>query len=222
LEKKITRKIFRFFFFFFLKTWLAEICKADPRVCSISVLCLTFQVPDRARFHRPQHLQVVRESVGDVDASNGLRIEDAPPIGQVALLKQKHSGIGGERLNYVAKDDWDCRKSTEERLGWSAHSLHPLSIRETIAGRDAEGLPKWVRLEKQARLSIFCRMLKPNTFANFEVPAKIANQNFFFCYFGRIVNQIFFNNYLSCDHTIPENGRKNPNTPFKRPKKKFR
>jgi hypothetical protein len=25
--------------------------------------------------------------------------------------------------------------------------------------------------------------------------------------FSGVVNQIFFNNYLSCDHTIPENGR---------------
>jgi hypothetical protein len=27
-------------------------------------------------------------------------------------------------------------------------------------------------------------ILKPNTFANFEVPAKIAHRNYFFCYFG--------------------------------------
>jgi hypothetical protein len=32
LEKKIHGKFSEFFFFFFLKTWLAEICKADPRV----------------------------------------------------------------------------------------------------------------------------------------------------------------------------------------------
>ena len=57
---------------------------------------------------------MVREAIGDVDISNGLRaVEDSPPIGQVALLKQKHSGIGGDRLNYVPKDDWDVRKSTE-------------------------------------------------------------------------------------------------------------
>jgi hypothetical protein len=37
------------------------------------------------------------------------------------------------------------------------------------------------------------KQLKPNTFANFEVPAKIAHRNFFFAISG-IVNQFFFNN----------------------------
>jgi hypothetical protein len=35
--------------------------------------------------------------------------------------------------------------------------------------------------------------LKPNTFANFEVPAKIAHRNFFFAISG-VVNQKKFNN----------------------------
>ena len=87
--------------------------------------------------------------MGDVDISNGLRVEDPAPIGKVALLQSKQRGIGGERLNYVAQDEWDPRKSTEERLGWSAHTLHPLSIREKATGRDATGLPNWVRLQKQ-------------------------------------------------------------------------
>ena len=110
-----------------------------------------FQAPERATFHRPQHLQIVRESVGDVDVSNGLRVEDPVPVGKVALLQQKQSGIGGERLNYVAQDEWDPRKSTEERLGWSEHKLHDLSIREIATGRDAQGLPNWVRLQKQVK-----------------------------------------------------------------------
>lgn len=119
---------------------------------------------DRQSFHKPQHLQIVRESVGDVDISNGLRVDDAPPVGQVAILKQKSNGIGGDRLNYVPEDTWDCKKSTEERLGWSQHSLHPLSIREVVAGRDAVGLPKWVRLEKQVTSS--CE----NIFLNCDSP----------------------------------------------------
>ena len=43
------------------------------------------------------YLNVVREATGDVDISNGYRPEPNAPrvIGQVALLKQKHSGIGG-------------------------------------------------------------------------------------------------------------------------------
>ena len=103
---------------------------------------------------------MVREAIGDVDISNGLRaVEDSPPIGQVALLKQKHSGIGGDRLNYVPKDDWDVRKSTEERLGWSEHKLHPLTLRETLKGRDAVGLPNWVRLQKQV-ISIYIVPIK--------------------------------------------------------------
>ena len=55
------------------------------------------QTPERGRFHRPQHLNVVREATGDVDISNGYKPEPNAPriIGQVALLKQKHSGIGG-------------------------------------------------------------------------------------------------------------------------------
>ena len=110
---------------------------------------ITFQLPDRSSFHRPQHLQIVRESIGDVDISNGLRVEEPIPHGQVPLMKEKFCGIGGETLKYVPRDDWDPRKSTEERLGWSQHKLHPLSTREQVAGRDAVGLPKWVRLEKQ-------------------------------------------------------------------------
>ena len=113
-----------------------------------------FQAPERQTFHRPQHLQIVRESVGDVDVSNGLRVEDPTPVGKVALLQQKQSGIGGERLNYVAQDEWDPRKSTEERLGWSEHKLQPLSIREKATGRDAPGLPNWVRLQKQVLINI--------------------------------------------------------------------
>lgn len=99
-------------------------------------------------------MQIVRESVGDVDVSNGLRVEDPTPVGKVALLQQKQSGIGGERLNYVAQDEWDPRKSTEERLGWSEHKLQPLSIREKATGRDAPGLPNWVRLQKQVLINI--------------------------------------------------------------------
>ena len=76
-------------------------------------------------------------------------MEDPLPPGQVSLMKEKFSGVGGETLKYVPKDDWDPRKSTEERLGWSNHKLHPLSTREQVVGRDAVGLPKWVRLEKQ-------------------------------------------------------------------------
>ena len=87
-----------------------------------------------------------------MDISNGLRVEEPAPVGKVGLLKQKHSGIGGDRLNYVAKDDWDPRKSTEERLGWSNHKLHPLTTREQVVGRDAVGLPNWVRLQKQVKL----------------------------------------------------------------------
>ncbi len=108
-----------------------------------------FRAPARASFHRPQHLHIIRESIGDVDVSNGLRVEEPPQVGKVALLKQKHSGIGGEPLKYFPKDDWDPRKSTEERLGWSQHKLHPLSTREQVVGRDAVGLPNWVRLQKQ-------------------------------------------------------------------------
>ena len=76
-------------------------------------------------------------------------MEDPLPPGQVSLMKEKFSGVGGETLKYVPRDDWDPRKSTEERLGWSNHKLHPLSTREQVVGRDAVGLPKWVRLEKQ-------------------------------------------------------------------------
>ena len=54
-------------------------------------------------------------------------------------------------MNYVAQDEWDPRKSTEERLGWSEHKLHDLSIREKATGRDAQGLPNWVRLQKQVK-----------------------------------------------------------------------
>ena len=57
--------------------------------------------------------------------------------------------FSGDRLNYVPRDDWDVRKSTEERLGWSEHKLHPLTLREQLKGRDAVGLPNWVRLQKQ-------------------------------------------------------------------------
>jgi hypothetical protein len=39
------------------------------------------------------------------------------------------------------------------------------------------------------------RILKPNTFANFEVPAKIAHRNIFFAISG-VVNQIFLT--ISC------------------------
>jgi hypothetical protein len=49
--------------------------------------------------------------------------------------------------------------------------------------------------------------VKLNTFANFEVPAKIAHRNFFFAISG-VVNRHFFNNLLSYDHTWAENGRK--------------
>jgi hypothetical protein len=53
LGKKISRKFFRIFFWnfflnfffefnFFLKTWLAEICKADPRVNQITALLSNF------------------------------------------------------------------------------------------------------------------------------------------------------------------------------------
>ena len=76
-------------------------------------------------------------------------MEDPVLPGQVSLMKEKFSGIGGETLKYVPSDDWNPRKSTEERLGWSNHKLHPLSTREQVVGRDAVGLPKWVRLEKQ-------------------------------------------------------------------------
>lgn len=113
-----------------------------------------FRPPQRTSFHRPQHLQIVREAIGDVDVANGIRVEEPPQIGKVSLLKQKHSGIGGERLNYVAKDEWDCRRSDGERIGWSEHKLHPLSVRETVKGRDAVGLPNWVRLQKQVRNEI--------------------------------------------------------------------
>jgi hypothetical protein len=39
--------------------------------------------------------------------------------GPVPVLKPGFGGIGGERLLYQPKDDWDCRRSTEERHGWS-------------------------------------------------------------------------------------------------------
>ena len=63
--------------------------------------------------------------------------------------------FSGDRLNYVPRDDWDVRKSTEERLGWSEHKLHPLTLREQLKGRDAVGLPNWVRLQKQVIFTLF-------------------------------------------------------------------
>ena len=41
----------------------------------------------------------------------------------VALLKPGFGGIGGEKLLYQPKDDWDCRRSTEERHGWTVSPI---------------------------------------------------------------------------------------------------
>ena len=101
-------------------------------------------------------------------------MEDPVLPGQVSLMKEKFSGVGGETLKYVPKDDWDPRKSTEERLGWSNHKLHPLSTREQVVGRDAVGLPKWVRLEKQV-----CMIKSSQIFVKYS--------NYSFASFGRLI-----------------------------------
>jgi hypothetical protein len=42
--------------------------------------------------------------------------------------------------------------------------------------------------QNEQSIDSYCHILKPNTFANFEVPAKIAHRNFFFAISG-VVNQ---------------------------------
>jgi hypothetical protein len=58
-------------------------------------------------------------------------------------------GIGGERLSYRPKDDWECRRSTEERHGWSSRQTRVPTVREQILGTSAPGLPDWIKKERQ-------------------------------------------------------------------------
>jgi hypothetical protein len=60
--------------------------------------CPFLKFPDRKHFHRPQHLQIVPEVIGIGSVSD-----------PVAVLKPGYGGIGGEKLLYQPKDDWDCR-----------------------------------------------------------------------------------------------------------------
>ena len=71
--------------------------------------------------------------------------------GSVPLLRPGSIGIGGEKLFYSPKDDWDCRRSTEERHGWSNYKPKPISVRESYVGGDVSGLPNWIRKERQVR-----------------------------------------------------------------------
>ena len=50
--------------------------------------------PEKTRFHRPQHLKVVKEAVS---------APDAEPAPQVISLQSADCGIGGDQLNYIPK-----------------------------------------------------------------------------------------------------------------------
>ena len=50
--------------------------------------------PEKTRFHRPQHLKVIREAVG---------APDAEPAPQIISLQSADCGIGGDQLNYLPK-----------------------------------------------------------------------------------------------------------------------
>ena len=67
----------------------------------------------------------------------------------VPVLKPDFGGIGGEKLLYRPRDDWDCRRSTEERHGWSHYRPKTATVRETYVGGDTPGLPNWIRKERQ-------------------------------------------------------------------------
>ena len=50
--------------------------------------------PEKTRFHRPQHLKVVKEAVS---------APDAEPAPHVISLQSADCGIGGDQLNYIPK-----------------------------------------------------------------------------------------------------------------------
>jgi hypothetical protein len=87
------------------------------------------QLGARHRFHRPQHLHS--------ECS-------------VSRLVPGKRGIGGAPLAYRPHDDWDPRRSNEERKDWACPAAHdPLLAGPTVT----PGLPNWIKKQKQERMT---------------------------------------------------------------------
>ena len=85
----------------------------------------------------------------------------------VPVLKPGFGGIGGQKLFYNPRDDWNCQKSTEERHGWSSYRPKTATVRETFVGGDTPGLPNWIRKERQVRAKLIyqvCKILGPELY----------------------------------------------------------
>ncbi|XP_059082013.1 EF-hand domain-containing family member C2-like isoform X1 [Tigriopus californicus] len=104
---------------------------------SHSMAFLLFQSPYRSRFHRSQHFH---------------RISDSEPINVCIPGKR---GIGGEALQYVPKDDWNARRSGEERKDWSKGRTEKMSLEQWEGSNNASGngnergLASWIKKDKQ-------------------------------------------------------------------------
>lgn len=102
-----------------------------------------FQSPHRTRFHRSQHFQ---------------RISDSEPINVCVPGKL---GIGGETLQYVPKDDWNAKRSGEERKDWSKGLSERMTLEQwegasnaTLNGNE-RGLASWIKKDKQVMRNNF-------------------------------------------------------------------